>query len=62
VKSVKEEYLSRLILFRESSMRRVAQQYMEHYHGERNHPGKDNRILFFKPSDNRIETYQIPEN
>ncbi len=41
-----EECLSRLILFGESSLRRALQQYMEHYHGERNHQGKDNRILF----------------
>ncbi len=46
VKSVKEECLSRLILFGESSLRRALQQYMEHYHEERNHQGKDNRILF----------------
>ena len=45
VKSVKEECLSRLILFRESPLRRASQQYPEHYHGERNHPGKDNRDL-----------------
>jgi len=46
VKSVKEECLSRLILFGESSLRRALQQYLEQYHGERNHQGKDNRILF----------------
>src|SRR5437667_3164988 len=46
VRSVKEECLSRLILFGESSLRRALQQYLEHYHGERNHQGKDNRILF----------------
>ena len=46
MKSVKEECLSRLILFGESSLRRALQQYLEHYHGERNHQGKDNRILF----------------
>ena len=46
VRSVKGECLSRLILFGESSLRRALQQYMEHYHGERNHQGKDNRILF----------------
>jgi hypothetical protein len=31
VRSVKEECLSRLILFGESSLRRALQQYMEHY-------------------------------
>jgi putative transposase len=46
VRSVKEECLSRLILFGESSLRRALQQYLVHYHEERNHQGKDNRILF----------------
>jgi putative transposase len=46
VRSVKEECLSRLILFGESSLRRALPQYIVHYHEERNHQGKDNRILF----------------
>ena len=46
VRSVKEECLSRVILFGESSLRRALQQYIVHYHEERNHQGKDNRILF----------------
>jgi transposase InsO family protein len=46
VRSVKEECLSRLILLGESSLRRALQQYMVHYHEERNHQGKQNRILF----------------
>jgi putative transposase len=44
VRSVKEECLSRLILFEESSPWR-ALQYIVHSHEERNHQGKDNRIL-----------------
>ena len=46
VRSVKEECLSKLILFGESSLRRALQQYVMHYHEERNHQGKENRILF----------------
>ena len=46
VRSVKEECLSRLILVGESSLRRALQQYTVHYHEERNHQGKSNRILF----------------
>ena len=42
----REECLSKLILFGESSLRRALQQYMLHYHEERNHQGKENRILF----------------
>ncbi len=46
VRSVKEECLSKLILFGEASLRRVLSEYLEHYHGERNHQGRDNVILF----------------
>jgi hypothetical protein len=46
VRSVKEECLSRLILFGESSLRRALQQSVVHYHEERNHQGKENLILF----------------
>jgi hypothetical protein len=31
------------------SLRRVASQYLEHYHQERNHQGKDNLLLFPAP-------------
>jgi hypothetical protein len=46
VRSVKEECLAKLILVGESSLRRALQQYLLHYHEERNHQGKENRILF----------------
>src|SRR6516225_9686820 len=46
VRSVKEECLAKLILFGESSLRRALEQYLLHYHQERNHQGKGNRILF----------------
>jgi len=46
VKSVKNECLSKLILFGESSLRRVLREYLVHYHAERNHQGKDNVLLF----------------
>ena len=46
VRSVKEECLSRLILFGESSLRRALQQYIVHYHEERNHQGKESLVLF----------------
>jgi hypothetical protein len=46
VKSVKEECLSKLILFGESSLKRALQQYELHYHEERNHQGKENHLLF----------------
>ena len=46
VRSIKEECLSRLVLFGERSLRRALQQYVVHYHEERNHQGKENLILF----------------
>jgi transposase InsO family protein len=46
VKSVKDECLSKLILFGEASLRRALRHYLAHYHGERNHQGKDNVVLF----------------
>jgi transposase InsO family protein len=46
VRSVREECLSKLILFGEASLRRALIQFQEHYHGERNHQGKGNVLLF----------------
>jgi hypothetical protein len=46
VKSVKEECLSKLVLFGEASLKRALQQYLIHYHEERNHQGKGNALLF----------------
>ena len=46
IRSVKDEALSRLMLFGERSLRHVLQEYMEHYHHERNHQGKGNVLLF----------------
>jgi hypothetical protein len=45
VKSVKDEALSRMILFGENSLRHVLDEYVEHYHTERPHQGKGNVIL-----------------
>ena len=46
VRSVKEECLSKVILFGERSLRRALGEYVEHYHAERNHQGKSNVLLF----------------
>jgi transposase InsO family protein len=45
VRSVKEEALSRFILFGERSLRHVLTEYLAHYHEERPHQGKGNVIL-----------------
>jgi transposase InsO family protein len=41
VRSVKQECLSKLILFGERPLRRALQQYVAHYHEERNHQGRN---------------------
>ena len=46
VRSIKDECLSKLILFGESSLRRALREYLTHYHAERNHQGKGNVLLF----------------
>jgi putative transposase len=51
VRSVKQECLSRLILFGPGPLRRVLVEFCAHYHGERNHQGKGNLLLFPKPWD-----------
>jgi hypothetical protein len=42
VRSVKQECLSKLILFGEDSLRRALTEFVEHFHRERNHRGKRN--------------------
>jgi transposase InsO family protein len=46
VRSVKEECLSKLILVGKGSLRRALHEYVAHFHGERNHQGKGNVLLF----------------
>ena len=46
VRSVKHECLSKLILFGEGSLKRALTEFVEHYHAERPHQGKDNVVLF----------------
>jgi len=55
VRSVKEEALSRMILFGERSLWYVLNEYMTHYHEERPHQGKGNVILlpFIRPDQDR---------
>ena len=49
VRSVKEECLSRLIFFGEHSLRRALTEYIDHFHRERTHQGKGNKLLFPAP-------------
>jgi putative transposase len=57
VKSVKDDCLSKLILFGENSLRRALHDYQVHYHAERNHQGKGNVLLFptAKQAKNRVD-------
>ncbi len=48
VLSVKSECISGLIFFGEESLLKTLKEYIIHYHWERNHQGKDNRLLFPK--------------
>jgi hypothetical protein len=50
-RSVKEECLSKIILFGEASLRHVLSNYVHHFHGERNHQGEENVILFPAAAD-----------
>jgi putative transposase len=51
VRSAKQECLSRLILFGERPLSRALAEFSAHYHGERNHQGKGNQLLFPQPGD-----------
>jgi putative transposase len=53
VGSVKEECLSKLILFGDASLRRAASEYLPHCHHERNHRRKGNVLLFPATTRNR---------
>ncbi len=46
VRSIKESCLDRMIFFGERSLRRAVQEFVAHYHFERNHQGLDNQLIF----------------
>jgi hypothetical protein len=55
VRSVKEECLSKVILFGERSLRRALSDYLDYFHAERNHQGKGNVLLFPRVNDRQRE-------
>jgi hypothetical protein len=55
VRSVKEECLSKVVLFGERSLRRALSDYVDHFHAERNHQGKGNVLLFPRHTDRHRE-------
>jgi transposase InsO family protein len=50
VRSIKEECLDRLIPLGERHFRTAISEYVEHYHGERNHQGLENRLISGQPA------------
>ena len=46
VRSVKDECLAKRMLVGEPALRTTLRAYVEHFHGERNHQGKGNLLLF----------------
>ena len=59
MKSVKEECLSKLILFGESSLRHTLRECLVYYNGELNHQGKGN-ILLFLSATTRVNSGDSP--
>jgi hypothetical protein len=45
VRTIKESCLERLILFGEGALRTTVENFVAHYHRERNHQGLGNRLI-----------------
>ena len=45
VKTIKDECLSKMVIFGEGMLRRAIAEFVEHYHTERNHQGLGNQLL-----------------
>jgi transposase InsO family protein len=45
VRSIKSECLAKMIFFSESQLPRAVEQFIAHYHGERNHQGLGNQLI-----------------
>jgi transposase InsO family protein len=50
VRSIKESCLDRMIFFGEASLRTAVQNFLAHYHAERNHQGLSNRLICPDPA------------
>jgi len=55
IQSIKQECLSKLILFGERSLRSAIHEYVEHYHRERNHQGLGNVLLMPTSPGSRVD-------
>jgi transposase InsO family protein len=45
VRSIKHEWLNRMVPLGERHFRRVLKEFVDHYHRERNHQGLENRLI-----------------
>ena len=45
MRSIKESCLNRMIFFGEESLRKAIQNFVAHYHSERNHQGLSNQLI-----------------
>ncbi len=59
VRTIKEECLERMVLFGEPMLRRCVNQFVAHYHTERNHQGLGNRIIEPQPPPDTPVTGKI---
>ncbi len=50
VRSIKEECLDRVVPLGKHHFRRILQDYVEHYHHERNHQGLGNQVIQLRPA------------
>lgn len=48
MRSMKSEYLNKMIFFGEKSLWPALKEFAEHYHTERNHQGFENNIIDFQ--------------
>ena len=56
-RSLKSESLNRMIFFGKRSLERAVAEYVEHYHLERNHQGRNNGLI--EPSDEIGQTGDV---
>jgi transposase InsO family protein len=55
VRTIKESYWERMILFGEASPRKAISEFVAHYHLERNHQGLGNRLIIAPQAEVRIQ-------
>jgi transposase InsO family protein len=61
VRSIKEECLERIVPIGERDFRSAVGEFVEHYHGERNHQGVGNRLIAGTPmTDASGRVYRHP--